>query len=166
MNVMFAKVDLIPCFVKRVQNCVMIWRHHKISKRLQVTQKALADWGAASNLFYTMGDTRLLSSLPWRKAFSDYIFNRNNQEKKGTNNNSPGYLWLSCASLGTWELPALSRIVVSSRRYRNLISRGANSLRPSLGCTCFRLDQLLASASWVSHILCLGIDLLRNPKFS
>ena len=110
-------------------------------------QKALADWGAASNLFYTMGDTRLLSSLPWRKAFSDYIFNRNNQEKKGTNNNSPGYLWLSCASLGTWELPALSRIVVSSRRYRNLISRGANSLRPSLGCTCFRLDQLLASAS-------------------
>ena len=45
-------------------------------------QKALADWGAASNLFYTMGDTRLLSSLPWRKAFSDYIFNRNNNEEK------------------------------------------------------------------------------------
>ena len=45
-------------------------------------QKALADWGAASNLFYTMGDTRLLSSLPWRKAFSDYIFNRNNNEGK------------------------------------------------------------------------------------
>ena len=110
-------------------------------------QKALADWGAASNLFYTMGDTRLLSSLPWRKAFSDYIINRNNNEEKKANNNSPGYLWLFCASLGTWELPALSRIVVSSRRYRNLISRGANSLRPSLGCTCFRLDQLLASAS-------------------
>ena len=32
-------------------------------------QKALADWGAASNLFYTMGDTRLLSSLPWREDF-------------------------------------------------------------------------------------------------
>ena len=79
-------------------------------------QKALADWGAASNLFYTMGDTRLLSSLPWRKAFSDYIFNRNNKEKKETKNNSPGYLWLFCASLGTWELPALSRIVVSIRR--------------------------------------------------
>ena len=92
-----------------------------------------------------MGDSCLLSSLPWRKTFSDYTFNRNNEEKKETNNNSPGYLWLSCASLGTWELPALSRIVVSSRRYRNLISRGANSLRPSLGCTCFRLDQLLAS---------------------
>ena len=46
------------------------------------SEKALADWGAASNLFYTMGDTRLLSSLPWRKAFSDYIFNRNNNEGK------------------------------------------------------------------------------------
>ena len=76
-----------------------------------------------------MGDSRLLSSLPWRKTFSDYIFNRNNEEKKETKNNSPGYLSLSCASLGTWELPALSRIVVSSRRHRNLISRGANSLR-------------------------------------
>ena len=103
---------------------------------------------------WTMGDSCLLSSLPWRKTFSDYIFNRNKEEKKETKNNSPGYLSLSCASLGTWELPALSRIVVSSRRHRNLISRGANSLRPSLGCTCFRLDQLLASASWVSHILC------------
>ena len=91
-----------------------------------------------------MGDSRLLSSLPWRKAFSDYILNRNNNEEKKANNNSPGYLWLFCAFLGTWELPALSRIVVSSRRNRNLISRGANSLRPSLGCTCFRLDQLLA----------------------
>ena len=60
---------------------------HQQQKALALTvahnpQKALADWGAASNLFYTMGDTRLLSSLPWRKAFSDYIFNRNNQEKK------------------------------------------------------------------------------------
>ena len=52
------------------------------------------------------------------KTFGDYISNRNNEEKKETKNNSPGYLSLSCASLGTWELPALSRIVVSSRRYR------------------------------------------------
>ena len=60
---------------------------HQQQKALALTvahnpQKALADWGAASNLFYTMGDTRLLSSLPWRKAFSDYIFNRNNNEGK------------------------------------------------------------------------------------
>ena len=109
-------------------------------------QKALADSGAAS---LCLNHGRLLSALspPWRKTFSDYILDRNKKEKKETNNNSPGYLSLSCASLGTWELPALSRIVVSSRRHRNLISRGANSLRPSLGCTCFRLDQLLASAS-------------------
>ena len=110
-------------------------------------QKALADCGAALSLCLNHG--RLLSALspPWRKTFSDYISNRKKEEKKKTKKNSPGYLSLSCASLGTWELPALSRIVVSSRRHRNLISRGANSLRPSLGCTCFRLDQLLASAS-------------------
>ena len=115
--------------------------------RLQsAPQKALADSGAAS---LCLNHGRLLSALspPWRKTFGDYISDRNKEEKKETNNNSPGYLWLSCASLGTWELPALSRIVVSSRRHRNLISRGANSLRPSLGCTCFRLDPLLASAS-------------------
>ena len=34
-----------------------------------IRDRALADWGAASNLFYTMGDTRLLSSLPWREDF-------------------------------------------------------------------------------------------------
>ena len=108
-------------------------------------QKALCRlWG----LSLCLNHGRLLSALspPWRKTFGDYIFSGIMKRKK-TNNNSPGYLWLSCASLGTWELPALSRSVVSSRRYRNLISRGANSLRPSLGCTCFRLDQLLASAS-------------------
>jgi len=47
-----------------------------------------------------MGDSCLLSSLPWRKTFSDYIFNRNNEEKKETKKNTPGYLSLSCASLG------------------------------------------------------------------
>ena len=110
-------------------------------------QKALADCGAAS-LCFAPWETPVCSRLfHGAKTFGDYILNRNNEEKKETKNNSPGYLSLSCASLGTWELPALSRIVVSSRRYRNLISRGANSLRPSLGCTCFRLDQLLASAS-------------------
>ena len=83
-----------------------------------------------------------------------HLFRNNKEEKKETKKNSPGYLSLSCASLGTWELPALSRIVVSSRRHRNLISRGANSLRPSLGCTCFRPDQPLASASPESAIFC------------
>ena len=50
-----------------------------------------------------MGDTRLLSSLPWRKTFSDYIFlsyegkekrisrgRKKNQKKKETKNNCPG----------------------------------------------------------------------------
>ena len=109
-------------------------------------KKPSANCGAA---FLCLNHGRLLSALspPWRKTFGDYILDRNKKEKKETKKNSAGYLSLSCASLGTWELPALSRIVVSSRRHRNLISRGANSLRPSLGCTCFRLDQLLASAS-------------------
>ena len=81
--------DAVECLAK-------VWSRSKVeressSKALGVTvfkanaQKALADWGAASNLFYTMGDTRLLSSLPWRKAFSDYIFNRNNNEGKKKN---------------------------------------------------------------------------------
>ena len=35
-------------------------------------QKALADWGAASNLFYTMGDSRLVHGA---KTFGDYISN-------------------------------------------------------------------------------------------
>ena len=67
-------------------------------------QKALADWGAASNLFYTMGDTRLLSSLPWRKAFSDYIFNRNNNEEKKANNNSPGWATVNACACW-WGMP-------------------------------------------------------------
>ena len=91
---------------------------------------------------------RLLSALVSsmaRRLLATTSRSRNDKEEKNqTKKNSPGYLSLSCASLVTWELPALSRIVVSSRRHRNLISRGANSLRPSLGCTCFRLDQLLA----------------------
>ena len=44
-----------------------------------------------------------------------------------------------------------SQIVVSTLLFRNLIARGAGSLRPSSGCTCFGLDQFLASASLVSH---------------
>ena len=44
-----------------------------------------------------------------------------------------------------------SQIVVSALLFRNLIARGAGSLRPSSGCTCFGLDQFLASASLVSH---------------
>ena len=43
------------------------------------------------------------------------------------------------------------QIVVSTLLFRNLIARGAGSLRPSSGCTCFgldsSLDQFLASAS-------------------
>ena len=44
-----------------------------------------------------------------------------------------------------------SQIVVSALLFRNLVARGAGSLRPSSGCTCFGLDQFLASASLVSH---------------
>ena len=44
-----------------------------------------------------------------------------------------------------------SQIVISTLLFRNLIARGAGSLRPSSGCTCFGLDQFLASASLVSH---------------
>jgi hypothetical protein len=40
-----------------------------------------------------------------------------------------------------------SQIVISTLLFRNLIARGAGSLRPSSGCTCFGLDQFLASAS-------------------
>ena len=40
-----------------------------------------------------------------------------------------------------------SQIVVSTLFFRNLIARGAGSLRPSSGCTCFGLDQFVASAS-------------------
>ena len=43
-----------------------------------------------------------------------HLFRNNNEEKKKTKKNSPGYLSLSCAPLGTWELPALSRIVVGT----------------------------------------------------
>ena len=75
-------------------------------------QKALADWGAASNLFE-----------PWETLVCSRLFHGARllaitsligiimKGKKETNNNSPEYLWLFCASLGTWELPALSRIV-------------------------------------------------------
>ena len=40
-----------------------------------------------------------------------------------------------------------SQIVISPLLFRNLIARGAGSLRPSSGCTCSGLDQILASAS-------------------
>ena len=109
-------------------------------------QKALTDCGAAC-LSVPLEDSCLLSLLHGGRLLAITSFRKYNEEKKETKKNSPGYLSLSCAPLGTWELPALSRIVVASRRHRNLISRGANSLRPSKGCTCFRLDQLLASAS-------------------
>ena len=108
-------------------------------------KKPYADCGAAFHCSHGRLLSALVSSMARRLLATTSRIR--NEEKKETKKNSPGYLSLSCASLGTWELPALSRIVVSSRRYRNLISRGANSLRPSLGCTCFRLDQLLASAS-------------------
>jgi len=82
-------------------------------------QKALADCGAASVCFAPW-ETPVCSRLfHGAKTFGDYYFNyisNRNEEKKEKKNNSPGYLSLSCASLGTWELPALSRIVVSSRR--------------------------------------------------
>ena len=135
-----------------------------------VSQKALADCGAALSLCLNHG--RLLSALspPWRKTFSDYIFNRNKEEKKETKNNSPGYLSLSCASLGTWELPALSRIVVSSRRYRNLIPRGANSLRSVANTSATeqmeRLtnveSQLSATQSQISELAAAERTLLRT----
>ena len=108
-------------------------------------KKPYADCGAAFHCSHGRLLSALVSSMARRLLATTSRIR--NEEKKETKKNSPGYLSLSCASLGTWELPALSRIVVSSRRHRNLISRGANSLRPSLGCTCFRLDQLLASAS-------------------
>ena len=108
-------------------------------------KKPSADCGAAFHCSHGRLLSALVSSMARRLLATTSRIR--NEEKKETKKNSPGYLSLSCASLGTWELPALSRIVVSSRRHRNLISRGANSLRPSLGCTCFRLDQLLASAS-------------------
>ena len=110
-------------------------------------KKPYADCGAAFHCSHGRLLSALVSSMARRLLATTSRIRNNNEEKNQTKKNSPGYLSLSCASLGTWELPALSRIVVSSRRYRNLISRGANSLRPSLGCTCFRLDQLLASAS-------------------
>ena len=110
-------------------------------------KKPYADCGAAFHCSHGRLLSALVSSMARRLLATTSRIRKDREEKKETKKNSPGYLWLSCAPLGTWELPALSRIVVSSRRHRNLISRGANSLRPSLGCTCFRLDQLLASAS-------------------
>ena len=110
-------------------------------------KKPYADCGAAFHCSHGRLLSALVSSMARRPLATTSRIRNSKEEKNQTKKNSPGYLSLSCASLGTWELPALSRIVVSSRRYRNLISRGANSLRPSLGCTCFRLDQLLASAS-------------------
>ena len=103
--------------------------------------------GAAFHCSHGRLLSALVSSMARRLLATTSRIRKEKEEKKETKKNSPGYLSLSCAPLGTWELPALSRIVVSSRRHRNLISRGANSLRPSKGCTCFRLDQLLASAS-------------------
>ena len=53
---------------------------------------------------------------------------------------------LRCGSLGL-ETSTLNSIGLSLRlryqalRWQNLIPRGADSLRPPLGCTCFRLDQ-------------------------
>ena len=110
-------------------------------------KKPSADCGAAFHCSHGRLLSALVSSMARRLLATTSRIRDDKEEKNQTKKNSPGYLSLSCASLGTWELPALSRIVVSSRRHRNLISRGANSLRPSLGCTCFRLDQLLASAS-------------------
>ena len=110
-------------------------------------KKPYADCGAAFHCSHGRLLSALVSSMARRLLATTSRIRNDKEEKNQTKKNSPGYLSLSCAPLGTWELPALSRIVVSSRRHRNLISRGANSLRPSLGCTCFRLDQLLASAS-------------------
>ena len=118
---------------------------HQQQKALALTvahnpPKALADWGAASNLFYTMGDSRLVHGAKTRQLHLELGMKRKRREE----NMAEVSFALLCPSR---TAESHSQIVISALLFRNLIARGAGSLRPSSGCTCFGLDQFLASAS-------------------
>ena len=100
-----------------------------------IAQKALADRGAASLCFHGRLLSALVSSMARRLLATTSRIRNENEEKKETKKNSSGYLSLSCAPLGKCRLSLGLWYLIP------------NSLSPSLGCTCFRLDQLLASAS-------------------
>ena len=44
-------------------------------------QKALADWGAASNLFYTMGDSRLVHGAKTRRLHLELGMKRKKKQR-------------------------------------------------------------------------------------
>ena len=96
-------------------------------------KKPYADCGAAFHCSHGRLLSALVSSMARRLLATTSRIR--NEEKKGTKKNSPGYLSLSCAPLGKCRLSLGLWYLIP------------NSLSPSLGCTCFRLDQLLASAS-------------------
>ena len=96
-------------------------------------KKPYADCGAAFHCSHGRLLSALVSSMARRLLATTSRIR--NEEKKETKKNSPGYLSLSCAPLGKCRLSLGLWYLIP------------NSLSPSLGCTCFRLDQLLASAS-------------------
>ena len=98
-------------------------------------KKPYADCGAAFHCSHGRLLSALVSSMARRLLATTSRIRNKNEEKKETKKNSPGYLSLSCAPLGKCRLSLGLWYLIP------------NSLRPSLGCTCFRLDQLLASAS-------------------
>ena len=117
------------------------------------TQKALADCGAAFLSVWTMGDSCLLSLLHGARLLATTSWIRNKKKEKGRKMAEVSFALL-CPSR---TAESHSQIVISTLLFWNLIARGAGSLRPSTGCTCFGLDQFLASASWVSHFSEFGV---------
>ena len=91
-----------------------------------------------------MGDSRLVHGAKTRRLHLELGIKRKRREEKMAEVSFA----LLCPSR---TAESHSQIVVSALLFRNLIARGAGSLRPSSGCTCFGLDQFLASASLVSH---------------
>ena len=95
-----------------------------------------------------------LPSRPWREDSPTTHRIRNKKKREGKKNDRGIFRSLVLCPSRTAE--SHSQIVVSTLLFRNLIARGAGSLRPSYGCTCFGLDQFLASASSVSHFSVRG----------
>ena len=113
------------------------WNLHK---------KPSANCGAA---FLCLNHGRLLSALspPRRKDFWRLHLELGIKRKRREEKMAEVSFALLCPSR---TAESHSQIVVSTLLFRNLIARGAGSLRPSSGCKCFglcRLGQFLAFAS-------------------
>merc|ERR1712185_576601 len=93
------------------------------------------------SLFCTMGNSRLVHGAKTRRLHLELGIKRKKKQRKIAR----GIFRSLAPLLGT--AGSLSDCGIKPTIAELNSSRGANSLRPSLDCTCFRLDQLLASAS-------------------